>query len=206
MPHSSTPAPNELLVVATGNAGKLREFRELLAGLPCRTASQADLMVAPVAETGATFAENALLKARHAAAITGMAAIGDDSGLEVDALGGAPGIYSARYAGPAADDAANNAKLMAELGRRPLAVRTARYRCALAFVRGPADPAPLTAVAAWEGLLLDAPRGAAGFGYDPYFWLPDLGRTAAELDITEKNRLSHRGRALLALRDALGGA
>jgi XTP/dITP diphosphohydrolase len=135
-----------------------------------------------------------------------MAAIGDDSGLEVDALGGAPGIYSARYAGPAADDAANNAKLMAELGRRPLAVRTARYRCALAFVRGPADPAPLTAVAAWEGLLLDAPRGAAGFGYDPYFWLPDLGRTAAELDITEKNRLSHRGRALLALRDALGGA
>ncbi|MGA9028022.1 MAG: RdgB/HAM1 family non-canonical purine NTP pyrophosphatase [Steroidobacteraceae bacterium] len=206
MPHSSTPAPNELLVVATGNAGKLREFRELLAGLPFRIASQADLKVAPVAETGATFAENALLKARHAAAITGMAAIGDDSGLEVDALGGAPGIYSARYAGPAADDAANNAKLMAELGRRPLAVRTARYRCALAFVRGPADPAPLTAVAAWEGLLLDAPRGAAGFGYDPYFWLPDLGRTAAELDITEKNRLSHRGRALLALRDALGGA
>jgi len=201
MPHSSTPAPNELLVVATGNAGKLREFRELLAGLPFRIASQADLKVAPVAETGATFAENALLKARHAAAITGMAAIGDDSGLEVDALGGAPGIYSARYAGPAADDAANNAKLMAELGRRPLAVRTARYRCALAFVRGPADPAPLTAVAAWEGL-----RGAAGFGYDPYFWLPDLGRTAAELDITEKNRLSHRGRALLALRDALGGA
>ena len=206
MPHSSTPAPNELLVVATGNAGKLREFRELLAGLPFRIASQADLKVAPVAETGATFAENALLKARHAAAITGMAAIGDDSGLEVDALGGAPGIYSARYAGPAADDAANNAKLMAELGRRPLAVRTARYRCALAFVRGPADPAPLTAVAAWVGLLLDAPRGAAGFGYDPYFWLPDLGRTAAELDITEKNRLSHRGRALLALRDALGGA
>ena len=206
MPHSSTPAPNELLVVATGNAGKLREFRELLAGLPFRIASQADLKVAPVAETGATFAENALLKARHAAAITGMAAIGDDSGLEVDALGGAPGIYSARYAGPAADDAANNAKLMAELGRRPLAVRTARYRCALAFVRGPADPAPLTAVAAWEGLLLDAPCGAAGFGYDPYFWLPDLGRTAAELDITEKNRLSHRGRALLALRDALGGA
>jgi XTP/dITP diphosphohydrolase len=206
MPHSSTPAPNELLVVATGNAGKLREFRELLAGLPFRIASQADLKVAPVAETGATFAENALLKARHAAAITGMAAIGDDSGLEVDALGGAPGIYSARYAGPAADDAANNAKLMAELGRRPLAVRTARYRCALAFVRGPADPAPLTAAAAWEGLLLDAPRGAAGFGYDPYFWLPDLGRTAAELDITEKNRLSHRGRALLALRDALGGA
>jgi len=152
MPHSSTPAPNELLVVATGNAGKLREFRELLAGLPFRIASQADLKVAPVAETGATFAENALLKARHAAAITGMAAIGDDSGLEVDALGGAPGIYSARYAGPAADDAANNAKLMAELGRRPLAVRTARYRCALAFVRGPADPAPLTAVAAWEGL------------------------------------------------------
>jgi len=206
MPHSSTPAPNELLVVATGNAGKLREFRELLAGLPFRIASQADLKVAPVAETGATFAENALLKARHAAAITGMAAIGDDSGLEVDALGGAPGIYSARYAGPAADDAANNAKLMAELGRRPLAVRTARYRCALAFVRGPADPAPLTAVAAWEGLRLVAPRGAAGFGYDPYFWLPDLGRTAAELDITEKNRLSHRGRALLALRDALGGA
>ena len=206
MPHSSTPAPNELLVVATGNAGKLREFRELLAGLPFRIASQADLKVAPVAETGATVPENALLKARHAAAITGMAAIGDDSGLEVDALGGAPGIYSARYAGPAADDAANNAKLMAELGRRPLAVRTARYRCALAFVRGPADPAPLTAVAAWEGLPLDAPRGAAGFGYDPYFWLPELGRTAAELDITEKNRLSHRGRALLALRDALGGA
>ncbi len=160
------------------------------------------------AETGITFAENALLKARHAAAASGAAAIADDSGLEVDALGGAPGIYSARYAGEAAGDAAavdaaNNAKLLAALQGVPFASRRARYRCALVYVDGPGEVAPLHAEGVWEGYILEAPRGSGGFGYDPYFWLPELEMTAAELDPERKNRLSHRGTALKALRRAL---
>jgi XTP/dITP diphosphohydrolase len=131
------------------------------------------------------------------------AAIADDSGLEVDALGGAPGIYSARYAGIGADDAANNAKLLAALEATPLHARSARYRCVLVFVAGDSDPAPLTAEGVWEGLIVDQPRGSAGFGYDPYFWLPDLHRTAAELDPADKNRRSHRGAALRALHERL---
>jgi len=201
------------LVIATSNAGKLREFRELLAGLPFAVTAQGDLGIAPAEETGSTFLENALLKARHAALASGVAAIADDSGLEVDALGGAPGIYSARYAGSGADDAANNAKLLAALkaARAPAAGSpaagsppwSARYRCALVFVAGPADAAPVTAEAAWEGFIVDSPRGAGGFGYDPYFWLPDLNKTVAELDSSDKNRRSHRGMALRALRDRL---
>ncbi len=156
------------------------------------------------AETGATFLANALLKARHAAGLSGSAAIADDSGLEVDALSGAPGIYSARYAGADADDAANNAKLMRALAGLPHERRRARYRCALVFVESAADAAPLIAEADWQGFILDAPRGGGGFGYDPYFWLPELNQTAAELQPAEKNRLSHRGKALRALRDQLG--
>jgi XTP/dITP diphosphohydrolase len=203
MPHSSTRAPRSRLVVATANAGKLREFQTLLADLPYDLTSQAALGVVAPAETGASFVENALLKARHAAGVTGLAAIADDSGLEVDALGGAPGIYSARYAGDAASDGANNAKLMAELAGVPLERRTARYRCALVFMRDAVDTAPLIAEGIWDGYLVEEPRGAGGFGYDPYFWLPDLRRTAAELDPEVKNRLSHRGQAFRKLRDAL---
>jgi XTP/dITP diphosphohydrolase len=204
MPHSSTRAPRSRLVVATSNAGKLREFQTLLADLPYDLASQAALGVPAPAETGESFVDNALLKARHAAGATGLAAIADDSGLEVDALGGAPGIYSARYAGDAADDAANNAKLLVALAGVPIERRTARYRCALVFLRDAADSAPLIAEGVWEGTILEAPRGAGGFGYDPYFWLPDLRLTAAELEPEVKNRLSHRGHAFRILREALG--
>lgn len=191
------------LVIATGNAGKLREFRDLLAGMPYSLISQAELGIPSPEETGSTFFENALLKARHAAAASGMAAIADDSGLEVDALGGAPGIYSARYAGADAGDAANNAKLMARLRSGGSPPWHARYRCALVFVAGPADPQPVTAEGVWEGHIVNVPRGTSGFGYDPYFLLPDLGLTAAELDPADKNRRSHRGSALRALRDEL---
>lgn len=190
-------------MIATGNAGKLREFRSLLAGMPFELTSSVELGLSLPAETGATFLANALLKARHAASLSGSAAVADDSGLEVDALGGAPGIYSARYAGFGEDDAANNAKLMRALARVPLERRRARYRCALVFVEGAADPAPLIAEADWEGFILDAPRGGGGFGYDRYFWLPDLKKAAAELPAAEKNRLSHRGKSMRALRDRL---
>jgi XTP/dITP diphosphohydrolase len=208
MKHSRAPAPLKDLVIATANPGKLREFQALLAGLPFAPVAQQALGVAAPEETGTTFAENALLKARHAAAASGAAAIADDSGLEVDALGGAPGIYSARYAGEVAGDAAavnaaNNAKLVAALQGVPFEARRARYRCALVYLDGPEDPAPLQAHGVWEGYILEAPRGCGGFGYDPYFWLPDLGLTAAELDLERKNRLSHRGTALQALRSAL---
>ena len=193
------------LVVATANPGKLREFRSLLAGLPLELCSLAELNLPSPEETGGSFLENALLKARHASALSGCAAVADDSGLEVDALGHAPGIYSARYAGPGADDQANNAKLMTELKGAPRAQRQARYRCALVFVENAADAAPIIAEAEWEGFILEAPRGAGGFGYDPYFWLPELGKSAAELDPAEKNRLSHRGKAMRALREQLAG-
>jgi XTP/dITP diphosphohydrolase len=202
MRHSSAHAPLKVLVVATGNPGKLREFHSLLAGLPFVLASQAELGVTAPPETGSSFLANALLKARHAAAATGYAALADDSGLEVDALGGAPGIHSARYAGPGADDAANNAKLLAALEDTPTAGRGARYRCALAFIDRATDT-QLWTEGVWEGTVLDAPRGAGGFGYDAYFWLPELGMTAAELEPQEKNRRSHRGIALRALREQL---
>jgi XTP/dITP diphosphohydrolase len=191
------------LVIATGNAGKLREFRSLLADLPFELTNSAELGLPAPDETGATFLANALLKARHAAVLSGSAAIADDSGLEVDALSGAPGIYSARYAGADAGDAVNNAKLMLALAGLPHERRRARYRCALVFVESAADPAPLIAEADWQGFILDAARGDGGFGYDPYFWLPELGKTAAELAPAEKNRLSHRGKALRALRERL---
>lgn len=202
MPLKLALLPRRPLVIATANPGKLREFRTLLADLPFDLHSLGELAIAPPEESGASFAENALLKARHAAA-QDMAAIADDSGLEVDALGGAPGIFSARYAGAGAGDAANNAKLLRALAGMSGEQRRARYRCALAFVNGVDDAAPLIAEAVWEGIIVDAPRGAGGFGYDPYFWLPELGLTAAQLDSAEKNRLSHRGRAMRALRDQL---
>jgi XTP/dITP diphosphohydrolase len=199
MPRSSQPVPRKLLVVATTNPGKLQEFRALLAGLPFDLCSLGELGIAAPEESGASFLENALLKARHAAAAGNAAAIADDSGLEVDALGGAPGIYSARYGGPNADDALNNAKLLKALEGVPRERRRARYRCALAFVAGPGDPVPLIAEGVWEGFILESPQGSGGFGYDPYFWLPDLEPTAAQLDAADKNRRSHRGIALRSI-------
>jgi XTP/dITP diphosphohydrolase len=190
------------LVVATANPGKLCEFRSLLAGLPYALTSLAELGLESPAETGSSFLENATLKARHAAACSGFAAVADDSGIEVDALGGAPGIHSARYSGADASASANNAKLIDALKGVPREQRQARYRCALVLIEA-ADTPPLVAEAAWEGFILDTPRGSGGFGYDPYFWLPELDKTVAELIPEEKNRLSHRGKALRALREAL---
>ena len=207
MPPNSSPAPpdgaSRRLVVATANPGKLREFRALLAGLPFEPVSLGELRLPSPEETGDSFLANAMLKARHAQASSGCAAVADDSGLEVDALNGAPGIYSARYAGKDADDEANNRKLIQALQGFAPEQRRARYRCALVFVDGAAGSAPVIAEASWEGVILDAPRGLNGFGYDPYFWLPELGRTAAELPPEQKNALSHRGKAMRALRDRL---
>jgi XTP/dITP diphosphohydrolase len=211
---SKALVPSRPLIVATGNPGKLREFGALLSDLPFELHSLGELGIASPEESGESFLENALLKARHAAAAalavgfggassSGVAAIADDSGLEVDALGGAPGIFSARYAGVGADDAANNAKLLSALAGIPLKLRRARYRCALVMVFAPSFAEPLIAEGVWEGSILESPRGSGGFGYDPYFWLPDLGMTAAQLDPSDKNRLSHRGIAMRALCDQL---
>ncbi|WFM71400.1 RdgB/HAM1 family non-canonical purine NTP pyrophosphatase [Halomonas sp. CKK8] len=191
-----TPA---LLVLASGNTGKLREFHQLLAPLGFDVRPQADFGVADVEETGLTFVENALLKAREASRLSGLPALADDSGLEVDALNGAPGIYSARYAGEPKSDARNNARLLASLTDVPEGHRRARYWCVLVLLRHAEDPVPLIVQRSWEGEILPAPRGEGGFGYDPLFWLPDQGATAAELTAEQKNRLSHRGRALQAL-------
>ena len=186
------------LCVATGNAGKLREFEALLAGFALEIVPQSALGIAPIDETGSSFEANALLKARHAAGRSGCAALADDSGLEVDALEGAPGVYSARYAGVGATDADNNAKLLVALAgvAEP---RTARYRAVLALVRSAGDPAPLVAHGSWEGRIARVPCGSGGFGYDPLFLVGDTAHTAAELDAAHKNRISHRALALAAL-------
>ena len=188
------------IVVASGNSGKLRELSGLLAGLNFVLVTQSACGVDSIEETGTSFLENALLKARHASAHTGLSAIADDSGLEVDVLGGAPGIYSARFAGSGATDARNNAKLIRSLQGVPADRRGARYRCVLAFVRNAADCEPLIAEGTWEGRIVDGPRGQGGFGYDPHFWLASLGKTAAELDAPLKNAMSHRGQAMRRLR------
>ena len=191
------------LVLATGNAGKLREMREILAPWQVDVRSLAEFTASAADETGLTFVENALLKARFAAQAAGLPAIADDSGLEVDALHGAPGIFSARYAGPGCDDAANNARLLRELEAVPDAGRGARYRCAMVYLRWPEDPAPVVAQAAWEGRIGRTPRGNGGFGYDPLFLVEDGVRSAAELAPADKNQRSHRGQALRALVAAL---
>ncbi|TFG87222.1 MAG: RdgB/HAM1 family non-canonical purine NTP pyrophosphatase [Chromatiales bacterium] len=183
------------LVLASGNPGKVREIQALL-GSTWRVRPQSDFAVFPVEETGVTFLANALLKAQNAARLTGLPALADDSGLEVDALNGAPGVHSARYAGPDADDAANNARLLAALSGVAEVERTARYRCVLVWIDGPDDPAPLIAEGVWEGRILTEPRGHGGFGYDPLFLDPESGMAAAELAMDVKNARSHRGRAL----------
>ncbi|MAC35823.1 MAG: non-canonical purine NTP pyrophosphatase, RdgB/HAM1 family [Haliea sp.] len=190
------------IVLASGNAGKLAELQRILAPLGVTLRPQSDYRMPEVEETGLTFVENALLKARAAAAHSGLPAIADDSGLEVDALQGAPGIHSARYA--EGGDAANNAKLLEALDGVPESGRTARYQCVLVYLRHPADPTPLICNGSWEGRILAAPRGDGGFGYDPLFWVPECGCSAAELDAAEKNRISHRARASAAMLEALG--
>lgn len=194
---SHTLAPR--IVLASGNPGKVREIAQLLTDHSVQVQPQSDFATPDVEETGLTFVENAILKARNAAAHSGLPAIADDSGLEVDALQGAPGIYSARYAGPGCSDADNNAKLLDALKDIPEARRTARFQCLLVYLRHADDPVPLIVQGTWEGRILTAPSGDNGFGYDPLFFVPDLGMSSAQLPAETKNRLSHRGQALRKL-------
>ncbi len=194
------------IVLATANPGKLRELQAVLAGLDFEIVPQSAFGVPEVEETGLTFIENALLKARNAAFYTGLPALADDSGLAVDALGGVPGIYSARYAGAGAGDRANIGKLLAELDGVPAERRTARFVCVLALLHHPADPTPLICQGSWEGTILTEPRGEGGFGYDPIFFVPGEQRTVAELEPAVKNQISHRGQALVLLRRYLQGS
>lgn len=196
--------PTSKLVIASSNAGKLAEFGELFAdSTGIQLLSQGALGVADAAETGLTFVENALLKARHAARETGLPSLADDSGLCVDALGGAPGLHSARYAGAFASASDNIAKLLAALQGVPAAQRVAHFHAVIVLLRHAEDPQPLIAEGVWPGRILDSPRGIRGFGYDPVFLDPALGRSAAELEPALKHRVSHRGRALAALREKL---
>ena len=193
-------------VAATGNLGKLAELRRLLEGAGWELVPQSALGVEAPPEDGLTFVENAIIKARHAAERTGLPALADDSGLVVDALGGAPGVRSARYAGAGSTDAANNEKLLAALEGVGESERSARFECAVVWMRGPRDPTPLIARGTWAGRVLAAPRGTGGFGYDPLFFDPSTGRTAAELVPLAKDAASHRGQALRALRAMLSSA
>jgi XTP/dITP diphosphohydrolase len=192
------------VVLASGNAGKLRELAALLAPLDLTLIAQGELGVAAAAETGTTFLENALLKARHAARAAHLPALADDSGIEVDALGGRPGVFSARYAGEGASDEDNLSLLLRELADVPAERRGARYQCVIVLVRDAADTRPLVAHGTWEGRIARTARGAGGFGYDPVFLPRGAGHTAAELSVGEKNTLSHRAQALRALVAMLG--
>lgn len=185
---------NKRLVIASSNAGKLNEFSALLMPLGIQVVSQAELGLASVPEPFSSFLENALAKARHAANMTGLPVLADDSGLCVAALQGSPGVHSARYAGPLADDNANNLKLLGAL--HGCADRRACYVCVLVWLRSPHDPMPVVIQQEWHGYITETPKGNQGFGYDPYFFIPELGCTAAQLSLAEKNQLSHRGKAL----------
>lgn len=191
------------LVLASGNRGKLAEFRSLFAPLGIELIAQGELGIADIEETGASFVENALLKARHAATCSGLPALADDSGLCVDALAGAPGLWSARYAGPAASDADNIAKLLDELAKVDEHLRGAHFVCVLALLRHANDPDPIIASGRWHGRIGHVPTGNGGFGYDPVFVCDDRGSTAAQLAAVDKHAVSHRGRASLALASCL---
>ena len=191
--------PGERIVLASNNPGKVREINQLLAERQIHILPQSEFGVPDIEETGLSFVENAILKARNAAAHSGLPAIADDSGIEVDALRGAPGIYSARFAGAGASDQENLDKLLEELTAVPDDERTARFQCLLVYMRHGADPTPLICQGTWEGRILHAPRGENGFGYDPVFFVPGEDRSAAELPPEIKNRLSHRGQALQKL-------
>ncbi len=187
------------VVFASGNAGKVREVGDMLAPLEWTVIPQTALFDAEAEETGLTFVENALIKARFACAHTGLPAIGDDSGLEVAALGGAPGIYSSRFAGPDATDSSNIDKLLEALAGVPAGARQASFYCAMVFLRHAEDPTPIIALGRWNGEILEAPRGQGGFGYDPVFYVPSEGCSAAELPAARKHQLSHRAQALHSL-------
>lgn len=197
----SALSKRQTVVLASGNQGKLRELQRVLAPLDVELRCQGDFDVPEVEETGLTFVENALIKARAAADHTGLPCIADDSGLEVDYLQGRPGIHSARYSGRG--DAGNNERLLQELGNLPGPQRSARYQCVLVYLRHATDPVPLICHAHWEGLILTEPRGTGGFGYDPLFFLTEQQCSAAELDPEVKNRISHRAQASAKLLDAL---
>lgn len=186
----------EDIVLASNNAGKLREMQQILSPLDFAIVPQGELGVTEADETGLTFVENAILKARHAAKTTGLPAIADDSGLEVDALGGAPGIYSARYAGSGSTDQQNLQKLLQQLIDVPEGKRTARFQCLIVYMRHALDPTPLICQGTWQGRILTSPRGDHGFGYDPVFYVPGHDCSSAELAPETKNTLSHRGQAL----------
>ncbi len=187
------------IVLATGNPGKVKELQSLLAPLSIEVVPQSEFDVPEAAETGTTFVENAIIKARNAAKYTGLPAIADDSGLAVDALGGQPGVYSARYAGPEASDADNIHKLLNALQSTPKQQRTARFHCVLVLMQNENDPTPLISHGSWEGEILEQVTGDGGFGYDPVFWVQEKQRSAAQLLKAEKNALSHRGKALAQL-------
>ena len=191
------------LVLASGNAGKLRELTALLAGFDYEVHAQSEYAVPEAEETGTTFVENAIIKARNAAEYTGLMALADDSGIEVDALQGAPGVYSARFAGVDADDQANNDLLVEKLRSIPAERRSARYRAVIVLMRHVADPSPIICEGSWEGIIQLEAQGEGGFGYDPYFFLPSHQCTSASLSTDEKNRLSHRGQALQQLKARL---
>lgn len=191
------------VVLASTNVGKLKELGALLKQVDLEVVSQRDFDIDDAVEDGLSFVENAIIKARHAAHLSGLPAIADDSGLEVDALEGAPGIYSARFAGSHGDDAANNQKLLDELKGIHKAQRTARFQCVMVYLRHAEDPVPIIAQGTWEGRILEAPQGDHGFGYDPLFWVEDHGCSSAELSKAQKNAISHRGKALNALLDAM---
>lgn len=194
------------VVLATGNPGKVRELADLLADFGLNVVAQTELGVDSAEETGLTFIENAILKARHAAQITGLPAIADDSGLAVDALGGAPGIYSARYAGVDASDRQNLDKLLVAMKNVPQGSRGAQFHCVLVYMRHAEDPTPLVFHGSWAGEIAFESAGAGGFGYDPVFYVPELGRTAAELSRDEKSAVSHRGKALKLMLEAMRNA
>lgn len=191
------------IVIASGNPGKLRELSALLEPLDYEVHIQSEFDVPDVAETGTTFVENAIIKARHAAGFTGLPAIADDSGIEVDALDGAPGVYSARFSAPDASDEKNNALLVEKLRNVPEDQRTARYRAVIVYMSHAKDPSPIICEGSWEGQIVLAPKGQGGFGYDPYFYVPTHGCTSAELTAEQKNAISHRGQALRQLAEKL---
>ena len=191
------------LVLASGNAGKLREISALLDKSSYRVFPQSDFDVPEVAETGTTFVENAIIKARHAAQCAGYAALADDSGIVVDALNGEPGVHSARFSGSQANDDANNALLVEKLRSVPESQRSARYRAVIVYMNNAVDPSPVICEGSWEGIIVLEARGSNGFGYDPHFYLPEYGCTSAELSADEKNRISHRGQALRQLLERL---
>ena len=187
------------MVLASGNAGKLAELGALLERCGLRVLPLRQFSAVTPAESGDSFLANALIKARHAARASGRPALADDSGLTVEALDGAPGVRSARFAGPDARDADNNTLLLQRLSGVPEDRRGARFHCVLVYLRGAEDPSPLVCAGVWRGRILEQPRGSGGFGYDPLFWIPELGRSAAELSPEEKNAVSHRGQALRSL-------